>query len=154
MVLVWELSCLCILQLSKWSSSWTSLKFLKHLWWSHPDFWTNHWHKHSDLKHSIATEEKKNQRLYVWSAASRAFYPLQPDWRALPGLQNLALPVRSRKMVAMTPQTIFLRLRSARISNRCGSANKKPPLGACQEEAQTMQQHPNMVRSYSERAQQ
>lgn len=128
MFLVWELWCLFILQLSNWGPSWTSLKFQKHLWWSHPDFWTNHCHKHSDLKHSIATQEKKHQRLYVWSAASRTFYPLQPDWQgALPGLQNLVLPVRSRKMVAMTPQTIFLRLRSARISNRCGSANKKPP---------------------------
>jgi len=48
---------------------------------------------------------------------------------------SLPMPCLSdqEKAVAMTPQTIFLRLNCARISNRCGSANKKPPLGACQE---------------------
>lgn len=114
-------------------------------------------HKYSDLRHSGRSKqgkEKNHHRLYMWLVASGAFYPLQPDLQgALPGLQNVALPVRSRKSGCYDTTNHISQAEMCQNFKQMWQCKQEAPLGACQE-AQTMQQHPHMVRSHAEPAQQ
>lgn len=135
MLLVWGAVMSSYLQLSNRGPRWTSLKFQEQFDSLSQTSKQTHCHKYGDVRHSRVadskTEEKKNIYItgYMCDHQSRelSVHCNQICKGHLQASIALSCVSDQEKVVAVTPQTIFLRLRSARISNRCGSANKKPP---------------------------